>query len=82
MAVIGGGNSAGEEGLFLTKFASQVTIVTRDPSLTASKVVVSKIAEHDDIEVLTGTVPVAFKGNSHLSTVTVQDVDSRREREI
>ena len=54
VAVIGGGNSAGEEGLFLTKFASRVTIVTRDPSLTASKVVVAKIAEHADMEVLTG----------------------------
>ncbi len=82
VAVIGGGNSAGEEGLFLTKFASRVTIVTRDPSLTASKVVVAKIAEHDDMEVLTGTVPVAFKGNSHLSTVTVQDVDGGAKRDL
>jgi thioredoxin reductase (NADPH) len=41
--VIGGGNSAGEEGIFLTKFASHVTIATRGPQLSASKVVVEKV---------------------------------------
>lgn len=76
VAVIGGGNSAGEEGLFLTKFASRVTIVTRDPALTASQVVATKIAEHPDVDVLTRTLPVAFKGRSHLSAVTVEDLES------
>ena len=82
VAVIGGGNSAGEEGLFLTRFARQVTIITRDPSLTASKVVASKIAEHDDIEVLTSTLPVAFKGESHLTSVTVEDLNGGEERDL
>src|SRR5207245_10179471 len=38
--VVGGGNSAGEESIFLTKFAKRVTIATRDEQLTGSKVVV------------------------------------------
>src|SRR5436309_2916304 len=37
--VIGGGNSAGEEGIFLTKFAEKVTIATHSPQLSASRVV-------------------------------------------
>jgi thioredoxin reductase (NADPH) len=82
IAVIGGGNSAGEEGLFLTKFADRVTIVTRDPALSASKSVVTKIAEHDDIEVVTGTRPVAFKGSDHLNAVTVEDLESGEKREL
>src|SRR5581483_8928366 len=49
--VIGGGNPAGEEGIFLTKFCNRVTIVTRDVRLTASKVVVDKITEHPRMEV-------------------------------
>ena len=47
VVVIGGGNSAGEESVFLTRFAEHVTVVTRDVALTASKVVVAKLEERD-----------------------------------
>ena len=82
VAVIGGGNSAGEEGLFLTRFARRVTIVTRDPALTASRVVVDKVAEHPDVEVLTDTTPVGFTGDSHLSGVVLRDNASGAERTL
>jgi len=82
IAVIGGGNSAGEEGLFLTKFARRVTIVTRDPALSASKVVVTKIAEHQDMQVLTGTLPIEFKGDNHLTALTVEDLKSGERRDL
>jgi thioredoxin reductase (NADPH) len=71
--VVGGGNSAGEEGLFLTRFARHVTIATRDPELTASKVVIEKVAERPDIDVLTNINTVELKGESHLETVVVED---------
>ncbi len=58
--VIGGGNSAGEESLFLTRFASHVTIFTRDAAMSASRVVVTKLEEHADITILTGAEPTAF----------------------
>src|SRR5207248_10236377 len=44
--VVGGGNSAGEEGLFLTKFARHVTIATRGEGLPASQVGAEKVREH------------------------------------
>jgi thioredoxin reductase (NADPH) len=74
--VIGGGNSAGEEGLFLTKFARKVTIATRDDALTASKIVVEKVLENPGIEVLTNVVPVAFRGRAKLQTVVLRDMRS------
>ncbi len=80
--VVGGGNSAGEEGLFLTRFASHVTIATRDPELTASKVVVEKVAEHPDIDVLTNVNTVELKGESHLETVVVEDSRTGERREL
>lgn len=58
--VIGGGNSAGEESLFLTRFALHVTIITRDAAMSASRVVVTKLEEHADITILTGAEPTAF----------------------
>ena len=80
--VVGGGNSAGEEGLFLTKFASHVTIATRDPELTASRVVVEKIAEHPDIDVIGNIETVELKGHTHLETVVMRDTRTGEQREL
>jgi thioredoxin reductase (NADPH) len=80
--VIGGGNSAGEESLFLTKFASKVTLVTRDPALTASRVVAEKVLAHPQIEVITGTTPVEFRGDSRLRSVVIRPVAGGTEQEL
>jgi len=60
VVVIGGGNSAGEESVFLARFASSVTVVTRDAALTASRVVVQKLEEDPKITIITGAEPVGF----------------------
>jgi thioredoxin reductase (NADPH) len=80
--VVGGGNSAGEEGLFLTKFASHVTIATKDPELTASKVVVEKIAERPDMDVICNLETVELKGDTHLETVVLRDTNTGEQREL
>ena len=72
--VIGGGNSAGEESLFLTKFARHVTIVTQDPSLTASRVVAEKVLRHPDIDVITGSTAAEFLGDKKLEKVAVKNL--------
>jgi thioredoxin reductase (NADPH) len=80
--VVGGGNSAGEEGLFLTKFASHVTIATRDPELSASKVVVEKISEHPDMDVLCNVETLELRGDTHLETVVVRDLKTGETSEL
>lgn len=80
--VVGGGNSAGEESIFLTRFASKVTIVTRDDGLSASKVVQEKVAENPQIEVVTGASPSEFRGDSRLRSVVLRDATSGAEREV
>lgn len=74
--VIGGGNSAGEESIFLTKFASKVTIATRDTKLSASKVVVQKVEEHPRIEVINSVSPAEFKGDGRLQTVVLKNTQT------
>jgi thioredoxin reductase (NADPH) len=74
--VIGGGNSAGEEGIFLTKFADRVTIVTRDAQMSASKVVVEKVNENPKIEVITSTAPVEFRGIKRLESVVLKNSET------
>ncbi|MBV9291185.1 MAG: FAD-dependent oxidoreductase, partial [Frankiales bacterium] len=81
VVVVGGGNSAGEESIFLTRFAKKVTIVTRDDALTASKVVQEKVAENPQIDVVTGSSPSEFRGDNRLRSVVLRDKDGN-EREV
>ncbi len=59
--VIGGGNSGFEEGLFLTTFASKVRIVEFLPEVKASAILQEKVAERDDMEVITNHAVKRFR---------------------
>jgi thioredoxin reductase (NADPH) len=73
VAVIGSGNSACEESLFLTRFASHVTILARGAELTASKLVIDKVQENPQISVRYHTEVVEFQGQGKLSGIVVRD---------
>ncbi len=73
LLVVGGGNSAGEESVFLTRFSQDITIVTQGTALTASKVVVQKVEETDALTVRPQTTVAEFKGESTLSSVVLED---------
>ncbi|GIV79957.1 FAD-dependent oxidoreductase [Litorilinea aerophila] len=62
VAVVGGGNSATEESLLLTKFADQVTMIVRDGSFKASPVIQEKVLGDPKIRVLWHTEVVEFQG--------------------
>jgi thioredoxin reductase (NADPH) len=56
IAVIGGGNTAVEEALFLTNFASKVTLIHRRDELRAEKIMQDRLFKHDKIEVIWDSV--------------------------
>lgn len=75
LVVIGGGNSACEEGSFLTQFASKVTMLVRGDKLTASKIYHDKVLNHPKMEVRFNTHVMRFMGEKHLEGVMVRDAN-------
>ena len=73
LLVIGGGNSALEEGMFLTRFAKRVRIVQRAPELTASRLLQDKVNSDPRFVVQRNTEVVALKGTGKLEAVVVRD---------
>ena len=82
LLVMGGGNSGVEEGLFLTKFATKVTILEVGERLRASQILQEKAASHPQIEVRLNTTVVEFKGDGKLSSVVIKDTATGETAEI
>ncbi len=71
--VIGGGNSAAEEALFLTRFASKVTVVVRKDHLRAQASVVSELERSEKVELRLMTSIVEVGGGELPSSITFRD---------
>lgn len=74
VAVVGGGNSAAEESLFLAGLAEKVTLLVRGDQLKASQVIQEKVMRHPKIKVRFNTEVVCFEGaGGKLKAVTLRD---------
>ncbi|MFZ5644369.1 MAG: thioredoxin-disulfide reductase [Bacillota bacterium] len=76
LAVVGGGDSAVEEALFLTKFAEKVTIVHRRGELRATKYLQQKAMQNEKIDFSWHSVPVEIKGDDLVKGILLKDVRS------
>jgi thioredoxin reductase (NADPH) len=73
VAVVGGGDSALEEALFLTRFATAVTLIHRRNSLRASKVMQARVLAHPKITVRWNSEVTQLIGQDQLEAVTLRD---------
>lgn len=80
--VIGGGDSAVEEAIYLTKFARKVTIVHRRDELRAAKSIQEKAFKNEKIDFLWDTVVTEVKGEGLLESMTIKNLKTGEEREI
>lgn len=81
VAVVGGGDSAVEEALFLTRFASQVTIIHRRDALRATRVIQERARDNPKISFLWDTVVNAIVGKEKVSSLQLKDVRTGALRE-
>jgi thioredoxin reductase (NADPH) len=79
IAVVGGGDSALEEALFLTRFASSVTIVHRRDTLRASKIMQQRAFDNDKIRFAWNTQVVEVLGDESVSGLKVRDTQNGDE---
>lgn len=83
IAVIGGGDTAAEEALFLTRFASKVIMVHRRDELRATKILRERIAKNEKIEMAWNSVVDSFESdNSGLTGAILRDTKTGATRQI
>lgn len=76
VAVVGGGDAAFDEGLYLTKYASRVTIIHRRDEFRAQKLLVDRAQGNPKIDFLTSTVVERVNGESGVESVTLRHLKS------
>ena len=80
--VVGGGNSGFEEGLFLTKFASQVDILINAPQPRASRILQDKVAEKANMHVILNHAIRELRGKDRLETILLEDLPAGDKEEV
>ena len=79
IAVVGGGDSALEEALFLTRFADKVTLIHRRGELRASKVMQQRAIDHPKIEFLWHTSVIDVLGDTKVESIRVRNNETGEE---
>ena len=74
--VVGGANSAAQGAIYLTRFATKVTVLIRGPEPTASQYLVDAMKENEKLELLTNTDLMEVKGDTTLKQITVKNTET------
>jgi len=83
VTVIGGGNSALEEAIYLTKFASKVNILVRRDVFRADAKVIEEAKENEKINIITKVVPLEIQGDEQsVKGILIENVDTKEQSTI
>lgn len=82
IAVVGGGDSAMEDALYMTKFASQVLVIHRRDEFRASRIMQERVLANPDIKVLWNSLVEEVIGGDVIERIRVKDVNTGEQREI
>ncbi|HAY68718.1 thioredoxin-disulfide reductase [Acidimicrobiales bacterium] len=76
IAVVGGGDSALEEAMFLTRFASKVSLLVRRDELRASKIMQDRALANEKIEIVWNTVVTGYLGDGMISGIATENTQT------
>jgi thioredoxin reductase (NADPH) len=82
IGVVGGGDTAMEEAIFLTRFASKVILIHRRDQFRASKIMLEKARNNEKIEFMINTEVVDVYGEGKVESVKLRDVITKEERDM
>lgn len=82
IAVIGGGNAALEEALFLTKFASEIVLIHRRNEFRAEKIVIERVKNNPKIKLKTPYVVTTIKGEKTVEKILLKNSETGEEETI
>jgi thioredoxin reductase (NADPH) len=82
VAVVGGGDTAMEEALFLTKFAAEVLLIHRRDQFRASKIMLDRARKNPKITFITDTVIQDVLGDESVETIRIKNLKTGEEREV
>ena len=82
VAVVGGGNSAIEEAIYLTKFAQKVYIVHRRDALRADKIIQERAFANEKIEFVYNSLPIEIKGTNTVEKLVVKNTTTKQDKEL
>jgi thioredoxin reductase (NADPH) len=82
IAVVGGGDTALEEALFLTRFASKVTMIVRREQLRGSRIMQDRALAHPKIEVRWNSEIAEVRGNMTVESLLLRDTQTGEESEM
>ncbi len=80
--VVGGGDTAMEDAIFLTRFASSVTIVHRRDSFRASKIMADRVLKNPKIKVIWNSAVEEIRGDQKVRSVVIKNVASNKKSEM
>ena len=80
VVVVGGGNAAIEEALYLTRFAKSVNVIHRRGELRASKILQEKLKENKKINLILSSTITEISGASRIESIKIKNVENNREQ--
>ena len=82
LVVVGGGDSAIEESVFLTRFAKKVTVLHRRDQFRAQPILIDRMLKNEKIEVMYNTIVNEIRGENKVSTVLLENVKTGETKEF